>query len=705
MPLERQTCVACGTPIPERDVPCPRCGTSSGMATDGPDSATTTGGLGPAVPRAEFQGTARFRLERKLGSGGMGVVFAAFDRQRARAHRAQDAVQPEPRRGLAPEARVPLAGRRHAPEPGRSLRARRRARRRGSTRWSSSKASTCCAPCGAASSTPPAARTCSASSPRACSRSTSAGKLHRDLKPSNVLVTAATSRRASSTSGSSPSCRRTVGTSEGEGLVGTLAYMSPEQVERTRGRRASDWYAVGVMLYQALTGRLPYTGDPTASSRDKRDQDPEPPRARSRRACRRDLVELCAALLARDPASAPERRRHVCARLGRRAAAGVGARRVGRARDGSRSAANAQVACAARSACGDVGRDQAVVVCVHGSSGIGKSALTQWFLRNRVPGRRRRAARAAATSASRCRTRRSTASSTSSAGTCARCRPTELPAFAAAHVAALGTPVPGAATGRRSTPPAPRRCAASAIRSRSGARRSMRCASCLRRLAATRPVVHRRSTICSGATPTARCASRSCCDSRDNLARLSSPASAPKTSPKSRSCNRSSSGPGAATPHSTCARSSSGRSATRRPRGLAVSLHGGSRRSTSTTSSARRAASRFCGAAVPLRLDDAGRGAGGVAVDDMLARAAAHLPDGCRDFARSSDGGRAADRHDGRPRSGGRRRQRTPAGGRAAGAPSAAPRRLGGARWSRITIASAKRWCGKLSPGGSPRST
>ncbi|MHB8862902.1 MAG: serine/threonine-protein kinase [Pirellulaceae bacterium] len=87
------------------------------------------------------------------------------------------------------------------------------------------------------------------------------GILHRDIKPSNVLVTAegrvvlvdfglASDLQKNAT----PGRRRTE-------VAGTWHYMSPEQSSDESLSAASDWYSVGVMLWEVLTGQRPFEGD------------------------------------------------------------------------------------------------------------------------------------------------------------------------------------------------------------------------------------------------------------------------------------------------------------------------------------------------------------------------------------------------------------------------------------------------------------
>lgn len=94
---------------------------------------------------------------------------------------------------------------------------------------------------------------------RALGASHGAGILHRDIKPGNVLLTADDTAKlgdfgiAKSTEGLSL-------TSTGM-IVGTAAYLAPERVAGQPATPQSDLYAVGVVLYEALSGRKPFQAD------------------------------------------------------------------------------------------------------------------------------------------------------------------------------------------------------------------------------------------------------------------------------------------------------------------------------------------------------------------------------------------------------------------------------------------------------------
>ncbi|WP_433936337.1 serine/threonine-protein kinase PknK [Sorangium cellulosum] len=86
------------------------------------------------------------------------------------------------------------------------------------------------------------------------------GKLHRDIKPSNVLVMR--DGHVTLLDFDMVACFRPEDLRDGDfgSFAGTPDYMAPEQVWGDRLSPAADWYSVGVLLFEALSGRLPFEG-------------------------------------------------------------------------------------------------------------------------------------------------------------------------------------------------------------------------------------------------------------------------------------------------------------------------------------------------------------------------------------------------------------------------------------------------------------
>lgn len=198
------------------------------------------------------------------------------------------------------------------------------------------------------------------------------GRLHRDIKSSNVLVTPG-GRVVLLDFGlvSDINARP----DEGPLVRGTVAYMSPEQLARGPVTAASDWYSVGVMLFETLTGRLPFTGSYLDVLDAKRRLETAEPRELVP-SVPAELNDLCRDLLMRDPARRPGEA-EMLARLGRdRAGAPPAAdRRVREAFVG-----RAQQLAALTEAFELARQGRTVVACVHGSSGMGKTALVRQFM-------------------------------------------------------------------------------------------------------------------------------------------------------------------------------------------------------------------------------------------------------------------------------------------------------------------------------------
>ena len=87
-------------------------------------------------------------------------------------------------------------------------------------------------------------------------------------------------------------------------MVGTIAYMAPEQASREPLTPACDWYAVGSILYEAMVGRPPFVGSVSEILHAKREGEIVPP-GRLRVGLPPDLESLCVDLLHRDPLCRP----------------------------------------------------------------------------------------------------------------------------------------------------------------------------------------------------------------------------------------------------------------------------------------------------------------------------------------------------------------------------------------------------------------
>jgi serine/threonine-protein kinase len=101
------------------------------------------------------------------------------------------------------------------------------------------------------------------------------GVLHRDIKPSNVMIAPDGSVRVADF-GIAKSELDTGGTTTGT-VVGTLGYLPPERLQGHPATAASDCYAVGVLLYEALSGRRPFEGDNPVAVLTKVQQGDPPP--------------------------------------------------------------------------------------------------------------------------------------------------------------------------------------------------------------------------------------------------------------------------------------------------------------------------------------------------------------------------------------------------------------------------------------------
>ncbi len=107
----------------------------------------------------------------------------------------------------------------------------------------------------------------------------SPGVVHRDLKPENIMVDPQDRIKLIDFGIAGKTGSRRLTFAKLQQVMGTPEYISPEQVKGKRGDARSDLYALGVMLYEMLTGKTPFTGtNPFLIMNDRLLNNPVPPR-------------------------------------------------------------------------------------------------------------------------------------------------------------------------------------------------------------------------------------------------------------------------------------------------------------------------------------------------------------------------------------------------------------------------------------------
>jgi len=102
------------------------------------------------------------------------------------------------------------------------------------------------------------------------------GLLHRDIKPANILITQDDVVKISDFGIARAVSQQTMAMTRPGMVMGRVYYLSPEQAQGHELHETSDLYSLGIVLYQMLTGKLPYSGESPVTVALKHISDPVP---------------------------------------------------------------------------------------------------------------------------------------------------------------------------------------------------------------------------------------------------------------------------------------------------------------------------------------------------------------------------------------------------------------------------------------------
>ena len=277
------------------------------LGTTAPAVATAPGGpltfLGPPVQPGDLGSLGPYRVLAELGRGGMGIVLRGYDdslrRMVALKVLRPELADPDGRARLVREARL-AARLRHdhvvpvyaVLDPPGGLPCVVMEFVAGPTLAQRAHAQPPLLPRAAAELVAQVADALAAAH--------AAGLVHRDVKPANVLLDISTGRARLADFGVARGDRDTTAFTRAGAVVGTPAYMSPEQARGEPADARADVYGLGATLYETLTGEAPFRGASWHQVlRQVLDEEPRPPRQLNE-AVPRDLETVCLKAMAKE---------------------------------------------------------------------------------------------------------------------------------------------------------------------------------------------------------------------------------------------------------------------------------------------------------------------------------------------------------------------------------------------------------------------